>query len=61
VCDPRLLAKSYGHTFLASLPPMARTRVIEDVKTFFDAVEFNASAEIIKKPVKKKRQRKVNS
>lgn len=35
VCDPRLLSKSYGHTFLASLPPMARTRQIEDVRTFF--------------------------
>mgnify|MGYP001809746519 CR=1 FL=1 len=37
VCDPRLLAKSYGHTFLASLPPMARTRRIEDVRDFFAA------------------------
>lgn len=37
VCDPRLLSKSYGHTFLASLPPMARTRRIEDVRDFFAA------------------------
>ncbi|MBK1694981.1 helicase [Chromatium weissei] len=35
VCDPRLLSKPYGHTFLASLPPMARTRHIEDVRAFF--------------------------
>ena len=36
VCDPRLLRKSYGHTFLASLPPMARTRDIDQVRAFFD-------------------------
>ncbi len=35
VCDPRLLKKSYGHTFLNSLPPMARTRDIEMVQAFF--------------------------
>ena len=35
VCDPRLLRKSYGHTFLASLPPMARTRDIGEVRAFF--------------------------
>ncbi|WP_295622839.1 helicase C-terminal domain-containing protein, partial [uncultured Lamprocystis sp.] len=35
VCDPRLLRKSYGHTFLASLPPMARTRDIAEVRAFF--------------------------
>jgi ATP-dependent DNA helicase DinG len=35
VCDPRLLGRSYGHTFLASLPPMARSREIGDVRAFF--------------------------
>lgn len=35
VCDPRLLKKSYGHTFLNSLPEMSRTRNIEDVVEFF--------------------------
>ncbi|ADC62067.1 ATP-dependent DNA helicase [Allochromatium vinosum] len=35
VCDPRLLSKSYGQTFLDSLPPMARTREIEQVRCFF--------------------------
>jgi ATP-dependent DNA helicase DinG len=35
VCDPRLLSRSYGHAFLNSLPPMARTRDIEDVRRFF--------------------------
>ena len=36
VCDPRLLSRSYGQTFLDSLPPMARTRDIEQVRCFFD-------------------------
>ncbi len=35
ICDPRLLKKSYGHTFLASMPAMARTRDIADVERFF--------------------------
>ncbi len=39
VCDPRLLRRSYGHTFLASLPPMARTRDIAQVQAFFANTE----------------------
>lgn len=35
LCDPRLLGKSYGRTFLESLPPLPRTRDIADVRTFF--------------------------
>ncbi|MFD0322049.1 ATP-dependent DNA helicase [Lysobacter gummosus] len=35
LCDPRLLSKSYGKTFLDSLPPLPRTRRIEDVADFF--------------------------
>jgi ATP-dependent DNA helicase DinG len=35
VCDPRLLGRSYGHSFLDSLPPMRRTRQKEDVRDFF--------------------------
>ena len=35
VCDPRLLKRSYGQIFLDSIPPMSRTRDIEDVKAFF--------------------------
>jgi ATP-dependent DNA helicase DinG len=35
ICDPRLLSKGYGHTFLNSMPPMARTRDIADVQSFF--------------------------
>jgi ATP-dependent DNA helicase DinG len=35
LCDPRLLGKSYGRIFLDSLPPLPRTRRIEDVHAFF--------------------------
>jgi ATP-dependent DNA helicase DinG len=35
VCDPRLLGRSYGHSFLESLPPMRRTRDLEEVRAFF--------------------------
>ncbi len=35
LCDPRLLEKGYGKIFLASLPPMPRTRVLDDVQRFF--------------------------
>ncbi|AGA90851.1 DNA helicase, Rad3 [Thioflavicoccus mobilis 8321] len=35
VCDPRLLARSYGRRFLESLPPMARTRDPAHVAAFF--------------------------
>jgi ATP-dependent DNA helicase DinG len=35
LCDPRLLTKSYGRTFLASLPPMPRTRELAEVQGFF--------------------------
>ncbi len=35
ICDTRLLKKQYGHTFLNSLPNMARTRDVEEVKVFF--------------------------
>jgi ATP-dependent DNA helicase DinG len=37
VCDPRLLGRSYGHAFLDSLPPMARTRDLLEVQRFFAA------------------------
>lgn len=35
LCDPRLIAKGYGRTFLDSLPPMRRTRELADVQQFF--------------------------
>jgi ATP-dependent DNA helicase DinG len=35
LCDPRLLTKGYGKTFLASLPPLPRTRELAAVQAFF--------------------------
>jgi ATP-dependent DNA helicase DinG len=35
LCDPRIASKPYGKLFLASLPPMARTRDMADVRAFF--------------------------
>ena len=35
LCDPRLTTKGYGKLFLASLPPMPRTRALADVQAFF--------------------------
>lgn len=37
LCDPRLLSKSYGRVFLDSLPPMPRTRHLQEVESFFEA------------------------
>jgi len=39
LCDPRLVSKSYGSVFLNSLPPLPRTRRIEDVQAFFAPAE----------------------
>ena len=36
VCDPRLLKKGYGQTFLDAMPPFARTRDLDQVLAFFD-------------------------
>jgi len=35
LCDPRLGSKGYGKLFLASLPPVPRTRELQDVQAFF--------------------------
>jgi ATP-dependent DNA helicase DinG len=37
LCDPRLVTKSYGRTFLDSLPPLPRTRTLDDVHAFLAA------------------------
>ncbi|WP_363798632.1 ATP-dependent DNA helicase [Lysobacter firmicutimachus] len=48
LCDPRLTTKTYGKTFLDSLPPLPRSRRIEDVADFFAgrplALESDSSA-----------------
>jgi ATP-dependent DNA helicase DinG len=35
ICDPRLAERRYGRRIVASLPPMRRTRRMEDVVAFF--------------------------
>lgn len=35
LCDPRLSTRNYGRVFLNSLPPMPRTRSLDDVQAFF--------------------------
>jgi len=37
ILDPRLVTKSYGESFLKSLPPCRKTRKIEDVERFFES------------------------
>ncbi len=37
LCDPRLRSKGYGKIFLASLPPLSRTRDLATVQQFFAA------------------------
>jgi ATP-dependent DNA helicase DinG len=39
VCDPRLVDKPYGRRIWQSLPPMRRTRNIDDVEAFFISAE----------------------
>jgi ATP-dependent DNA helicase DinG len=34
LCDTRLVTKGYGRSFISSLPPMRRTRSLEDVQAF---------------------------
>jgi ATP-dependent DNA helicase DinG len=34
LCDTRLVTKGYGRQFITSLPPMRRTRALEDVQSF---------------------------
>ncbi len=38
ICDPRLIAKSYGKRIWQSLPPMKRTRDLVEVERFFEAL-----------------------
>ncbi len=35
LCDPRLLSRGYGKSFLASLPPMPLTQDRAEVENFF--------------------------
>jgi ATP-dependent DNA helicase DinG len=44
LCDPRLLGKGYGRLFLASVPPMPRTRDLDAVRSFFAESEKTTAA-----------------
>ncbi len=44
LCDPRLHSRGYGRVFLNSLPPMGRTRDLEEVERFFDPVPETGGA-----------------
>lgn len=35
VCDPRLVGRPYGQLFVQSLPPMRRTRSLDEVQAFY--------------------------
>jgi ATP-dependent DNA helicase DinG len=39
VCDPRLVGRPYGQLFLQSLPPMRRTRSLDEVREFFSMID----------------------
>lgn len=45
LCDPRLVSRPYGRTFLASLPPFARTRELERVLGFLRQSRYDANTE----------------
>jgi ATP-dependent DNA helicase DinG len=45
VCDPRLVGRPYGQLFLQSLPPMRRTRSLEEVRDFFTLLDSMKTAE----------------
>ena len=34
IADPRIVTKGYGRSFITSLPPMRRTRLLEEVQAF---------------------------
>jgi ATP-dependent DNA helicase DinG len=44
ICDPRLLSKPYGKRIWQSLPPMKRTRSVQEVKDFFVQVALDQNA-----------------
>ncbi len=44
ICDPRLLSKPYGKRIWQSLPPMKRTRSVQEVKDFFVQVTLDQNA-----------------
>ena len=56
ICDPRLRTKSYGVTFLDSLPRVPRTSKQEVVERFFDIIKKAKIEKTKKKTAKKKKK-----
>jgi ATP-dependent DNA helicase DinG len=46
LCDTRLVTKGYGRAFIQSLPPMKRTRSLDEVRAFLQTrlIEYRANA-----------------
>ncbi|MBI2312433.1 MAG: ATP-dependent DNA helicase [Betaproteobacteria bacterium] len=44
ICDPRIVTKAYGKLIWRSLPPMRRTRSLEEVESFFNTAGNAAAA-----------------
>jgi ATP-dependent DNA helicase DinG len=42
ICDPRLVTKRYGSVFIKSLPPMPRTRRLDEVEDFLETLSEEA-------------------
>ena len=38
ICDPRLVTKPYGRTFLKSMPPMQREHDLQQVRAFLESI-----------------------
>ncbi|HWJ06604.1 MAG TPA: ATP-dependent DNA helicase [Steroidobacteraceae bacterium] len=47
LCDTRLVTKGYGRSFITSLPPMKRTRSLEEVQAFLHARLGTTPAEAV--------------
>jgi ATP-dependent DNA helicase DinG len=43
ICDPRMITKPYGKRVWQSLPPMRRTRVLDEVVAFLETLAAPAS------------------
>jgi ATP-dependent DNA helicase DinG len=56
ICDTRIVTKPYGRRIWQSLPPMRRTRLLEDVEAFFSGAagsqEVPVAADIEAEPAR---------
>jgi ATP-dependent DNA helicase DinG len=52
LCDPRLTSKGYGKLFLASVPPMPRTRDLAQVRAFFEHAADEADIPAFPSPLR---------